>query len=184
MKIQEILKTQPETNETLATILNRSSCRRFTNQELTSAEIHTLLLTMQRAPSAGNRQPWHFYIIFNQEIKEKLVEASHGQKFLADAPVVFAITAKPSESAARYGDRGAELYSIQDTAAAIQNLMLAAESLGLCSCWVGAFDDQTVVEILNLDEQRPVALIPIGHREGKTVMTKRKPLEEITTILD
>ncbi len=66
--------------------------------------------------------------------------------------------------ASRYGERGKELYCIQDTAFSVQNMLLAAHDQGLGTCWVGAFKEELVKEILSLpDYLRPVVLIPVGY---------------------
>ena len=74
------------------------------------------------------------------------------------------VCADENRSFEGYGERGRTMYCIQDTAAAIQNIHLAAYSAGLGTCWVGAFKEGAVSEILNVAEGiRPVALIPVGH---------------------
>lgn len=66
--------------------------------------------------------------------------------------------------AARYGDRGVHLYSIQDAAVSVENMMLTAHELGLGSVWVGSFNERDVAEVMNLpDNLRPVAIVPIGY---------------------
>ncbi len=62
-----------------------------------------------------------------------------------------------------YGDRGRRLYAFLDAAAAVENLMLAAHSLGLSTCWIGAYRDEEVIEVLELPEGvNPIAIIPLG----------------------
>jgi SagB-type dehydrogenase family enzyme len=116
-----------------------------------------------RAPSAGNRQPWHFVIVRREQVRERLAKAAGGQDFLVQAPVVIVVCTDPERSAARYGDRGRSLYCIQDTAAAAEHILLTATALGLGSCWVGAFDDSAVAGALQLSATlHPVAMIPLG----------------------
>jgi nitroreductase len=63
-----------------------------------------------------------------------------------------------------YGERGRSLYCIQDTAAVTQNILLASHSLGLGTCWIGAFDEEAVKSIVKTpDDMRPVVMIPIGY---------------------
>ncbi|MCK4483131.1 nitroreductase family protein, partial [Candidatus Bathyarchaeota archaeon] len=94
------------------------------------------------APSAGNTQPWRFIIVRKPEIKRKLAAAALGQSFVEEAPVVIVVCADEDRSSMGYGVRGKTLYCIQDTAAAIQNIHLAAYSLGLGTCWIGAFREE------------------------------------------
>lgn len=135
------------------------------------------------APSAGNLQPWMFLVVRSSAVKEQLAAAAFNQRFVAQAPVVIAVVALAAV-AAPYGRRGRELYMIQDTAAAIQNMLLAAHALGLGTCWVGAFDDDAVANVLGLKEgERPVALIPVGEPASVGKSTRR-PLAAVVKNLD
>ncbi len=78
-----------------------------------------------------------------------------------------------------YRERGINLFSIQETAVAVQNLLLAAWALGLGACWVGLFDEDLVKKVLNLPKHiRPYAIITLGHTGSKAKVTPRKSLEE------
>ena len=141
----------------------RYSCRRFAEAPLTPAQIEHILEAAVWAPSAGNLQPWRFVVAGSAELKRSLARAA-GQEFVAEAPLVIAVCAVARESAPRYGERGTSLYCLQDTAAATQNILLAATELGLGSCWVGAFDEAAAAAALDLPAAwRPIALVPVGH---------------------
>ncbi|MCL6560259.1 MAG: nitroreductase family protein [Firmicutes bacterium] len=101
---------------------------------------------------------------------------------MAEAPVVVVVCAEPSRSAQYYGERGRHLYCLQDTAAATQNMLLAATAYGLGSCWVGAFDENQVRDCLGIPpERRPVALIPLGYAAAQLESRPgRRSLEEVT----
>lgn len=117
-------------------------------------------------PSAGGIHPEEFIVVREKEIKEKLAEAALGQMFVAEAPVVIVVIADIEKTASRYGERGRNLYAVQDAAAATENIFLAATDLGLSMCWVGAFDEKQVQKILKLQpEQRPLAILPIGYQK-------------------
>ena len=89
---------------------------------------------------------------------------------------MFVICAEPDQSAKRYGSRGREMYVYQDTAAATQNLLLMATSLGYGTCWVGAFDETGVVRVLGLPAGwRPVALVPVGRPAEQSGRRSRRP---------
>ncbi len=169
-----------ELPETIRTIFERQSCRNFLDDELPEEHLELLLECMRRSPSAGNMQPWRFYVVRDDERKRKLVASAYGQRFIGDAPVVIVVCALAAESAARYGERGATLYCLQDTAAAVQNLLLAATSLGYGSCWIGAFDEAAAAEALALPEgERPVAMVPVGKPGRRGTRTDRRPFAEI-----
>lgn len=143
---------------------DRFSCREFIQKNVPEEYIKVILEAGIWAPSAGNLQPWKFFVIKNRQLKEKLVEVAYGQEFIAQASFVIVVIALPDSSAQRYGERGKTLYCIQDTAAAIENMLLQGTILGLGSCWVGAFSEEKARIALNLKEnERPVALLPFGY---------------------
>jgi len=107
----------------------RRSIRAFhPEKEIPAAQVDQLLEAAIWAPSAGNVQPWKFYVISDQRLKQALVRAAYGQSFIAEAPVVLAVCVELNEASMSYGTRGATLYCIQDTAAAIQNARLYART--------------------------------------------------------
>jgi len=162
-------------------ILKRKSVRRFnSNKDVKDSVIKDILEMGTRAPSAGNIQPWKIFVIRNPKAKRKLAEASFGQAFIAAAPVVLLICIDGQRASEKYGVRGIELYSIQDSAALIENILLAVVSHNLGACWIGAFDEEYCRRIDALsDNMRPVAIIPIGYEAGETSVTSRRPLEEV-----
>jgi nitroreductase len=164
----------------------RRSVRQFdAGRDVPQQMVKQILRAALRAPSAGNRQPWHFIVVRDPQVKDELSVAAYGQLFVAQAPVVFAVCADPERSASRYHDRGRRLYCLQDTAAAIEHILLAATALGLGSCWVGAFDEELAAEVLRLPPSlRPVALIPVGYpQHEQSVRTSRRPLGEVMDVI-
>ncbi len=162
-------------------IRDRKSIRAFTAQEISDAEAETLVESACLAPSAGNLQPWEFVVVREPGVKRRLVSAAHGQSFISKAPVVFVVCAVPGRSASGYGSRGRGLYCLQDTAAAIQNLLLTAIANGLGSCWIGAFDEGRTAEALGLPEGvRPVAIVPVGYPAESPRHRPRRPVKQVT----
>lgn len=164
----------------------RRSVRQFSDKEVSNDQITQLLEAAQAAPSAGNCQAWHFYVIKGKELKQTIAEISYMQTFIATAPVVFIVCADIARTTPRYGTRGKNLYCLQDTAAAIENLLLCVQELGLGACWCGAFDEKKISEILSLNnEMRPIAVIPVGYPlKSQQNATRRRPVEEIATFVD
>ncbi len=172
-------------NAIIRCILDRHCCRDFTDGEIPEEDLETLVEALRWSPSAGNLQPWFFYIVKNKDVKKRLAKAALGQNFIIDAAVLFVICAIPSQSAQVYGKRGSELYCIQDTAAAAQNLFLAATSMGYRACWVGAFDENKVIEALELTpEKRPVAIVPVGPGIKNEKTTERYSVNKICKVID
>ena len=135
--------------DTLDAILTRKSIRKFTNDPVSDEQVEMLLKAMIAAPSAGNMQPWRIFVIRNPDTKLKIASGTKDQEFVAEAPVIFVVCRVPDESAERHGTRGRNLFSIQDTAAMTQNLLLAAHELGLGGCWVGLFDEAAIATAIN-----------------------------------
>lgn len=165
--------------ELIEAIKARRSIRRFDKKPVDDKVIHEIIELGNLAPSAGNLQPRDFIIVKKKEIKEQLAQAALDQRFVAEAPVVVVVCANIKRTA-HYGSRGRELYCIQDSAAAIENMLLAIVDFGLACCWVGAFDEHAASHILGLPSHvRPVALLPIGYSETKTGYASRIGIDEL-----
>ncbi len=159
---------------------NRRSIRRYKPDMLSDDTLYELVKAAVSAPSAGNVQPWEFIIIKERDIKIALAKAAYNQMFIAEAPVIIVVCANLLEASRAYGERGVNLYCIQDTAAAIENMLLYAFSKGIGSCWIGAFSEKTVEKILSLPEFiRPVALIPLGYPAETPEKPVRKSLNSV-----
>jgi nitroreductase len=171
--------------EVFESIISRQSVRSYEKKDVPNELIGQLLEAAVRAPSAGNIQPWEFIVVKDIEIKRELASAALRQRHVEEAPVVIVVCADPEKSADKYGERGKSLYCIQDTAAAVENMLLTANSLGLGTCWIGAFEDDKVRSILNIPQKiKPVALITMGFPKEfeKPTRTTRVPFENVTFI--
>ena len=166
-------------------IKNRYSTRRFKPDPVSPEIIEKLLEAACWAPSAGNLQPWFFYVVGKQKDKEMLATAALNQHFVAQAPICIVVCAEPERSARVYGNRGRYLYCYQDTAAAAQNILLAAVDFGLGACWVGAFREEEVKRCLSTPAGRvPVAIIPVGYAaDGPGHRPRRREIAEIASYL-
>jgi nitroreductase len=162
-------------------VKRRRSIRAFKSKNVSAKIVEKLLDAARWAPSAGNIQPWEFIVVRKPEIKRALAEAALDQTFIEEASVVIVVCANKNRSSRGYGIRGKTLYCIQDTAAAIQNIHLVAYSLGLGTCWVGAFTEEKAREILKIPNKiRPVAIIPVGYpAETPPLRRSRRPINQI-----
>jgi Nitroreductase len=161
------------------------SVRQFTSEPLPAPTLTRLLEAACWAPSAGNLQPWYFYVVQGEALKRRLASACQDQRQVAEAAAAVVVTADPARSSERYGERGAQLYCLQDTAAAIQNILLAATGLGIASCWVGAFDERQVQELVEAPPRlRAVAIVCLGYsNEVEEEPKERLRVAEVTKIL-
>lgn len=161
-------------------IENSHTTRGFLNQPISETELHEVLQAALWAPSAGNLQDWFLYVVTNDQLRQRLAETCQHQPQVAEAPVVVVVMADTARANTKYKERGAQLYCVQDAACATQNMILAAEALGLGSCWVGAFDEVAVQTLVEAPPHlRAVALLCLGHAEQiKTSPKERRSVEE------
>ena len=166
--------------EIFEAITNRRSVRAYKQLVLPLGTIEKLLDAARWAPSAGNVQPWAFVVAASTDMKRALCLAAYSQKEIEDASIVIVVCADEKRAEERYGARGKTLFCLQDTAAAIQNILLTAYSLGLGSCWVGTFKEGQVRKAIRApDEMRPVAMIPVGYPDEAPEARGRRSLSEI-----
>jgi nitroreductase len=164
-------------------IFSRRSTRGFRKDPVEDKLIGVMLYSAIHAPSAGNNQEWVFIVVKDFAQKRRLAEAALGQGFIAEAPAVVVVCFDKDKASLHYGKRGETLYALQDTAAASMNMLLAAEALGLKTCWVGAFDEEAVGHTLELPrEVRPVAIIPVGYSDEVPQKPRRIPFENSTFV--
>jgi len=161
-------------------IKKRHSVRKFKQKEVSDEVIKKILELANLSPSAGNLQARSIVVVKDKEMKEKITQVALGQGFISQAPVVFVICAEPDESAAKYGQKGKELYSIQDATIFASYLQLAVVFMNLDSCWIGAFDESELRRILGLSEnKKPIAIIPVGFADEVPHKTDRKNLDQV-----
>ncbi len=189
-------------NETLQSIKDRRSIRLFTKQEVSDDHINILLQAANEAPSAHNQQSWRFIVMRDQKRQElaRLITSRSGEfprpastllrmaaRSIAGAPVVIAI--------ANTGDlirHGTQLFKvekemaydffrtmeIQSSAAAVENLLLAATSLGLATVWLGILYliKDGVLEFLGEPQGEFMAVVPIGYAATSGHGPQKQPL--------
>jgi nitroreductase len=163
-------------------IAKRRSVRHFNSKlDVPEDEIRGLLEDAVAAPTAGNIQPWRFTVVRSIAARERLAGALH-QRWATSAPVIIVVSVDPRPCSARYGDRGERLYAIQDTSAAVENILLSAVDRGLSSCWIGAFDASAVRTAIGIAEpMEPVAILPIGYSAESAGRPARRPLAEVAS---
>jgi nitroreductase len=168
----------------LEIIRSRRSVRDFVDRQVPEEDIEALIEALRWAPSAGNLQSRKFYFVLNRDVRKQLAKAALGQNFIARAPLAV-VACSDRTISARYGDRGVNLYSIQDAAVSVMNMMLLAQERGLATCWVGAFNEFDVIEVLALPGHlRPVAIVPVGYPAPVPAGAQRRlPKEEVAVFV-
>lgn len=166
-------------NIVLEVIKERRTIRKYRNQDISDSEVNKILEAGRYAPSAGNQQPWEIIVIKNYDRKQKIVQACFDQAWIAEAPVIIVVAINILLSTSKYKHRGEKLYGIQGTSAAIENMLIAAESLGIGSAWIGGFSEQAISIITACpDYVRPCAVITFGYPDEEAVMPPRQELRE------
>lgn len=169
------------TKDLIEAITGRKTIRQFKSDEVPRATVARIIEAAAHAPSAGNIQPWHFFVVFSEGHRLAIANACN-QPFVGMAPVVIVVCAVPSMSEAEYGERGRTLYCIQDTAAAVQNILLASYGYGLGACWTGGFDDDALRRAIGGgSDMLPVAVVPVGYPAEDGGEDARRPFERIHT---
>ncbi len=192
-------------NQTLQTIKNRRSVRAFLDKPVSDIDLQTILQAANQAPSAHNQQSWRFIVLRGAK-KDDLVSlicAKAGSfpkpsfallrlasRSIASAPVVIAVA-----NTGKLITRGTELFKvdksiaydffrimeIQSSAAAVQNLLLAATSLGLSAVWLGVLVliKNDILKFIGEPEGEFMAIIPVGYETRPGIGPKKQPLETV-----
>ncbi len=169
--------------ETFEALEKRRSIRKFSELPVEWEKVGNILRAAQLAPTSGNVQDFKFVVVTDKTKRAALANAALKQHWIAKAPVIIIIYSQPKPTQRFYGLRGEKLYTIQNSAAAAENMLLAATDQGLASCWVGAFDENMVNSVTGApDSARPQAIIPIGYSEEEPEMPKRYKLVDIVYI--
>ena len=176
--------TDGEGNEALNCIMTRTSIRQYQDRPVEQEKVEQLLRAAMAAPTAVNKQPWHFYVLNTKEAINRLADASQrGGDMVRSAALVVVVCGDMDKAL----EGKAREYWIQDTSAATENLLLAAHALGLGAVWTGVYPMKERVEmttkVLNLPENLvPLCTILIGYpAESPTPKDKWKP-ENVTYI--
>jgi nitroreductase len=149
-------------------IQTRRSVRNYSSKNLDFDKLTLILEAATKAPSSGNLQDYRFIIVNDKEKIRKLAEHCNEQYWIATAPVIIIVCSDTEKTETYYGLRGQRLYSTQNSAAAIQNMLLAAHGLGIGACWIGAFNEEYLSDEFNIPGKvRPHAIITLGYQEGQ-----------------
>jgi nitroreductase len=134
-------------------ILERRSIRKYTDQKITDEQIQILLKAAFAAPSAGNKQSWHFIVVDDRETLNRLADASPNASMLKGASHAIVVC----------GDTSLELYPgyfAQDCSAATENILVSATELGLGSVWLGVYPKMDRVEKVANIMNTPEGIVP------------------------
>ena len=149
----------------ISAIQTRRSIRRFKYRQIPKDELYLLIELALCAPSAGNLQDYQFIICTNSDTIDELPEYCMDQHWISSAPAVIVVCSQPEIQEKWYGPAG-DFFARQNAAAATQNILLSAHALGFGTCWVGAFDVDSINHLFNIPQVvRVKALIPMGYAD-------------------
>lgn len=160
---------------------SRYSVRDYTSEPVSDTDLQYILECARFAPSACNRQPWHFYVCRSAESLQKVRQCYPRDWFLS-APLVIICTVRHDEEWVRPAD--GHTHGIVDISIAAEHICLAATDRGLGTCWVCNFDAQLCHSLFSLpDSEEPAVLIPLGHPASSVAEKKRKDLSDIIAFI-
>jgi nitroreductase len=158
---------QQSNPDTLSVIHNRKSVRNFTGESVTQNEIDILLKAAMAAPSAVNCQPWEFIIVTDRKTLDKLGDVLPYAKMIFKAGAAIIVCGVPAKA-----HKQMEEYAVIDSTLSSQNILLAAEAIGLGALWTAAYPYpdrmKSVSSILKIPlDVIPLNVIPLGHPTGE-----------------
>jgi nitroreductase len=162
-------------NSVLQAIRERRSVRKFTQENVDEESLERILEAGRWAPSGLNNQPWRFVVITDETVRKGVAERTKYRKVLEAAPLHIAVFIDMDRSYNRTKD-------IQGIGACMQNMLLAAHSLGLGTVWMGEILNRRgeVEQILEVPESYELmAVLAVGHPYRKPVDSERLPLSEL-----
>jgi nitroreductase len=151
-------------NPTLETIFSRKSVRNYTDQPVSVEDLMMLVKAGMAAPTGMNRQPWEFFIIQDKALMASLADKIPYARMLKEAQAAIVVIGNPEKS----------IYWYLDCSAAAQNILLAAESIGLGAVWTAGYPFEDRMEIISKavgipKPFLPLCLIPIGYPKGEQI---------------
>ncbi len=170
----------------LEAIKIRRSVRAYSPKLIPAALLEKMKQALRCAPSACNLQPWRFILVMDAKLRKAVAEASNGQTWMADAPVIVVACGFPDQAYKKMGGYGNSVDV--DLAIALDHLTLAAAAEGLGTCWIGAFREPEVKKLLGIpDTVKVVALTPLGFPAAPEAFrtvdeARRKSLNDIFSI--
>jgi len=162
--------------DVLEAIRTRRSIRKYDRaRDVENEKLLTCLEAARWAPSASNKQPWHFIVVRNKEKREELAKLHPYGKFMAESPVVVVVLGDPQKH---------QKYFKCDPPIATQNFLLAAHAQGLGACWMGVIDstfEDQMKKLLNVPENlRIVCTVSVGY-PAEAPQKTRQSLEELVS---
>jgi nitroreductase len=160
--------------DTIQTIRARRSVHKFLDKKIPDEVLYAILEAGHCAPAAGNYTNWRFLVIENEEQRKLIGKAAMKQDWVARAPIIVIVCSDTIAIAKAFGERAKKFYSIQNVAAATENMLLAATNFGIGSCWVGAFAETPLRKEFQIPDDIEIhAIIPLGYPAERPAMPSK-----------
>ena len=145
----------------LQLIKKRRSIRKYKSNQVKKEKLARILEAGRLAPSAANRQPWHFIVVKDSE-QVAALRASYAKPWETTAPAILAVCIEPSKAWVRKTD-GEEFWKV-DAAIVLENMILCATEEGVGTCWIASFDEEAARKVLDVPKDvRVVVMTPLGY---------------------
>ena len=154
-------------NETLETMWKRRSIRKYKSDPIPEEHLKLILEAARRAPTGANRQNWRMVVVTEPDLRKKTAEACNRQMWVGDAAVILCLVTIPGEGKV-------------NGSIVLDHAILAATSLGYGTCWIGAYDEAKVKEVLGIPEDHGIiCLAPVGVPADQPAARPRKSPAEL-----
>jgi nitroreductase len=161
--------------EVLEAIRHRRSIRKYQTKEVEKEKLNKILEAARWAPSASNKQPWHFIVVRDDETRKQLADIHTYGRFMKESPVVIVVLGYPEKH---------PKYHLADPHNAVQNILLSAYSQGLGTCWMGVRDTDFEPRFKNIlqipNDLRVVCAVSLGYPNEER-QSNRFSLDEIVS---
>jgi len=155
-------------------ISSRRSIRRYEDKKIPETILYRILEAGRQAPSAANRQPIHFIVLTDLEIKKELSKGMFS-RFIKDSPITIVGCAKTN-------DILTGKWAVIDATIALQNMVIAAWAMGVGSCWIGALRENKVRRLLNIPpDWKVVALVTFGYAAEQPKERRKKSIKKLVS---
>jgi len=165
---------------TINCIRARRSIRKFKSKRIPENLLLSIIDAGRWAPSASNLNPIKYIIIEDADVRKKIASATYNPDVIKSAPVVVAVCSSTGLIQRNFGKKG-DLYEIQGTAVATQNIMLAAREFGLGSCWIAISIESRLRRLLQIPDGFAVHnLLALGYPDHSPRVPAKPDINAIT----
>ena len=151
-------ESQTQEQAVLDNIATRTSIRDYEARPVEKEKVEKMLRAAMAAPTAMNKQPWHFVVVDQRSVLDSLASANPNAKMLLKAPLAIVVCGDMDKVI----EGGGRDFWIQDASAATENLLLAAHAMGLGAVWTGAYPSEERSKAISATLSLPDNLVPLN----------------------